>query len=212
MSALDFALPYPSSRSAVMGRNVVAASQPLAAQAGLRKLLQGGNAIDAAVAAAMAPAVAEPTGCGLGGDAFAIVWDGDKLCGLNSSGRSPAKWTRERFGTAAFMPERGLEAVTVSGAVAVWVRLLSGRTAAVEPAIGAAAIEALRAYGHEVLANGAGWEHGFDGAQLILRTGAGYIAGSGSGEGRAGCGVLKPVEPVTRACHPGNAAGIVRHR
>ena len=57
-----------------MGRNVVSTSQPLAAQAGLRMLLRGGNAIDAAVAAAMALTVVEPTGCGLGSDAFAIVW------------------------------------------------------------------------------------------------------------------------------------------
>ncbi|HZV20308.1 MAG TPA: gamma-glutamyltransferase, partial [Hyphomicrobiales bacterium] len=80
-----------------MGRNVVSTSHPLAAQAGLRMLLKGGNAIDAAVAAAVALTVVEPTGCGIGSDAFAIVWDGAKLHGLNSSGRSPAGWTRERF-------------------------------------------------------------------------------------------------------------------
>ena len=123
MTALDFTLPYASSRSPVMGRNAVAASQPLAAQAGLRMLLKGGNASDAAVAAAMALTVVEPTGCGLGSDAFAIVWDGGKLHGLNSSGRSPAGWTRERFGARSAMPERGWEAVTVPGAVAAWAEL-----------------------------------------------------------------------------------------
>ena len=123
VTALDFTLPYASSRSPVMGRNMVAASQPLAAQAGLQMLLKGGNAIDAAIATAMALTVVEPTGCGLGSDAFAIVWDGGKLHGLNSSGRSPASWARERFGAREVMPEHGWEAVTVPGAVAAWVEL-----------------------------------------------------------------------------------------
>src|SRR5262249_32276593 len=123
VSALDFQLPYPSSRSPVMGRNAVAASQPLAAQAGLKMLLKGGNAIDAVIAAAMALTVVEPTGNGLGSDAFAIVWDGGKLHGLNSSGRSPAAWTRERFQGLTSMPERGWETVTVPGAVAAWTAL-----------------------------------------------------------------------------------------
>ena len=95
--SLDWSLPYASNRSAVMGRNVVSTSQPLAAQAGLRMLLAGGNAVDAAIAAAMALTVVEPTGCGLGSDGFAIVWDGKELHGLNASGRSPAAWTPEYF-------------------------------------------------------------------------------------------------------------------
>lgn len=94
---LDFTNPYPSARSAVMGRNVVSTSQPLAAQAGLRMLLAGGNAVDAAIATAMALTVVEPTGCGLGSDGFAIVWDGKELHGLNASGRSPAAWSADRF-------------------------------------------------------------------------------------------------------------------
>src|SRR5258706_7659600 len=120
---LDFRLPYPSSRAPVMGRNVVSTSQPLAAQAGLGMLLKGGNAIDAAIAAAMALTVVEPTGCGLGSDAFAIVWDGRGLHALNSSGRSPAAWTPERFRDRKVMPERGWDTVTVPGAVAGWVEL-----------------------------------------------------------------------------------------
>ncbi len=120
---IDFRLPYPSSRAPVMGRNVVSTSHPLAAQAGLRMMLKGGNAIDAAIAAAMVLTVVEPSGNGLGSDAFAIVWDGEKLHGLNSSGRSPAAWTPERFRGQKSMPERGWESVTVPGAVAAWAEL-----------------------------------------------------------------------------------------
>ena len=79
MHDVDWSLPYPSRRSPVLARNVVAASQPLAAQAGLRMLLEGGNAVDAAVATAVALTVVEPTSNGIGSDAFAIVWDGKKL-------------------------------------------------------------------------------------------------------------------------------------
>ncbi len=123
MTDVDFSLPYSSARAPVMGRNVVSTSQPLAAQAGLRMLLKGGNAVDAAIAAAMALTVVEPTGCGLGSDAFAIVWDGKELHALNSSGRSPAAWTPERFRGRKVMPERGWDTVTVPGAVAAWVEL-----------------------------------------------------------------------------------------
>src|SRR5215210_2533420 len=101
---LDWNQPYPSRRSPVLARNVVATSQPLAAQAGLRMLLAGGNAVDAAIAAAAALTVVEPTMNGLGSDAFAIVWDGHRLHGLNASGRSPAGWTRDRFDAHAGMP------------------------------------------------------------------------------------------------------------
>lgn len=119
---LDFANPYPSARAPVFGRNVVATSQPLAAQAGLRMLLAGGNAVDAAIAAAMTLTVVEPTGCGLGSDAFAIVWDGRELHGLNASGPSPAAWTPDRFGGQG-VPERGWDSVTVPGAVSSWAAL-----------------------------------------------------------------------------------------
>jgi gamma-glutamyltranspeptidase/glutathione hydrolase len=121
--SLDFTNPYPSARAPVMGCNVVATSQPLAAQAGLRMLLKGGNAVDAAIAAAMALVVVEPSGNGLGSDAFAILWDGKELHGLNASGRSPADWTPERFAGRSAMPERGWDSVTVPGAVSAWVAL-----------------------------------------------------------------------------------------
>jgi gamma-glutamyltranspeptidase/glutathione hydrolase len=88
---------YPSRRSAVLADNIVAASQPLAAQAGLLMLARGGNAVDAAIATAITLTLVEPTGNGVGSDAFAIVWDGIKLHGLNASGRSPAGWTPDRF-------------------------------------------------------------------------------------------------------------------
>lgn len=113
---------YLSRRSPVLARNMVSASQPLAAQAGLRMLLKGGNAVDAALATAIMLTLVEPTGNGLGSDAFAIVWDGRELHGLNASGRSPAGWTPDRFKGRA-MPERGWESVTVPGAVSAWVDL-----------------------------------------------------------------------------------------
>ncbi len=86
-------------------------------------LERGGNAIDAALAAAIALTVVEPTGNGLGSDAFCIMSDGASMHGLNASGRSPAAWTPERFARFDTMPERGFEAVTVPGAVSGWVDL-----------------------------------------------------------------------------------------
>jgi gamma-glutamyltranspeptidase/glutathione hydrolase len=120
---LDYRQPYASARSPVMGKNMVACSQPLAAQAGLDMLRRGGNAVDAAIAAAMVLTVVEPTGCGIGSDAFAIVWDGQQLQGLNASGRSPKAWTPEHFAGQTEMPQRGWGAVTVPGAVSAWVAL-----------------------------------------------------------------------------------------
>jgi len=114
---------YAVEKVPVFARNVVATSQPLASQAGLRMLLKGGNAVDAAIATAMALTVVEPTGNGIGSDAFAIVWDGKELHGLNASGRSPAAWTPERFAGLGKLPQRGWESVTVPGAVSAWVEL-----------------------------------------------------------------------------------------
>lgn len=120
---MNFDLPYASSRSPVLGRNVVATSQPLAAQAGLSMLARGGTAADAAVAAAMVLTVVEPTGCGVGSDAFALVWDGNAVTGLNASGRAPAVWEPARFAGAEAMPQRGWGSVTVPGVVSAWIAL-----------------------------------------------------------------------------------------
>ncbi len=115
--------PYRTVRQPVPAANMVATSQPLAAQAGLRMLQEGGNAVDAALAAAITLTVVEPTGNGIGGDGFAQVWDGTRLHGINGSGRSPAAWTPERFAGCASMPLLGWDAVTVPGAVSVWAAL-----------------------------------------------------------------------------------------
>lgn len=120
---MNFDMHYPSRRVPVMARNIVATSQPLAVQAGLRMLHRGGNAVDAALAAAITLTVVEPTGNGLGSDAFAIVWTGKELVGLNASGRSPSAWSRDRFDGLSAMPERGWQSVTVPGAVSSWVAL-----------------------------------------------------------------------------------------
>src|SRR5512134_2480996 len=107
----------------VLAKNVVATSHPLAAQAGLSMMQKGGNAVDAALAAAITLTVVEPTSNGIGSDAFCILWDGKKLHGLNASGRSPAAWTPERFKGHSAMPTRGWDAITVPGAVSAWVTL-----------------------------------------------------------------------------------------
>jgi gamma-glutamyltranspeptidase/glutathione hydrolase len=112
--------PYDSRRKPVLARNIVATSQPLAAQAGLDMLRRGGNAVDAALATAIALTVVEPTGNGIGSDAFALIWDGQKLHGLNGSGRSPSGWSPNRFAACNSMPELGWDSVTVPGAVDVW--------------------------------------------------------------------------------------------
>ncbi|HEX7000779.1 MAG TPA: gamma-glutamyltransferase family protein [Trueperaceae bacterium] len=119
-------LPYPSARQPVMAEDVVAASQPLATQAGLEMLRSGGNAVDAAIATAAALVVVEPTGNGLGSDAFVIVWDGARLHGLNASGRSPGALVPERYLGSDEVPRVGWDAVTVPAAVAGW-RALSSR-------------------------------------------------------------------------------------
>ncbi|MGD9890802.1 MAG: gamma-glutamyltransferase family protein [Dehalococcoidia bacterium] len=116
-------LPYPSRRiPTIAGRGVVATSQPLAAQAGLHVLRQGGNAVDAALATAITLTVVEPTSNGIGADAFALIWDGDTLHGLNGSGRAPAAHTLDlcRSHGLSLMPPRGWLTVTVPGAPATW--------------------------------------------------------------------------------------------
>ena len=120
--------PYLSVRLPVYARNVVSTSHPLAAQAGLHVLRSGGNAVDAAVATAAVMTVVEPVSNGLGSDAFALVWDGQRLHGLNASGRAPHAWTPDyftrRYGNdAPTPPKRGIDSVTVPGAVSGWIAL-----------------------------------------------------------------------------------------
>jgi gamma-glutamyltranspeptidase / glutathione hydrolase len=127
MKKFSYDFPYASQRMPVMAKNIVATSQPLAAQAGIAMLLQGGNAVDAALATAIALTVVEPTSNGIGSDGFAILWDGNQLHGLNASGRSPAGWTPDYFakkypGTKT-MPVRGVDSITMPGAVSQWVTL-----------------------------------------------------------------------------------------
>ncbi len=124
----NYSTPYTSTRLPVFARNVVSTSHPLAAQAGLRMMQKGGNAVDAAIAAAAAMMICEPVSNGLGSDAFAILWDGKELHGLNASGRAPQGWTPEYFRAkygdgAKTPPKRGIDSVTVPGAVAGWVAL-----------------------------------------------------------------------------------------
>ncbi|MDF2720697.1 MAG: gamma-glutamyltransferase [Paenibacillus sp.] len=106
-------------------KGMVATSQPLAAQAGLDILRRGGNAIDAAIAAAATLTVVEPCSNGIGSDAFAIVWTNGKLHGLNSSGPSPASISIDAVRSKGYdqMPSYGAIPVTVPGAPAAWAEL-----------------------------------------------------------------------------------------
>lgn len=122
---LNYDNTYPSRRPLVMGRNIVATSQPLAAQVGIQMLQSGGNAADAAVATAAAMTVLEPCGNGLGSDAFCLIWDGNELHGLNASGRSPLAFEPRHIANAKGEVPRGWNSVTVPGAVSGWVELSS---------------------------------------------------------------------------------------
>ncbi|MEQ1894308.1 MAG: gamma-glutamyltransferase [Planctomycetota bacterium] len=115
-------------RSEVLAKNgMVATSQPLATQAGLEVLRAGGSAVDAAIAANAVLGVVEPTGCGIGGDLFALVWDGKTktLHGLNASGRSPRRLTLEKLRAAAGdeIPRFGVLPLSVPGCVDGWYEL-----------------------------------------------------------------------------------------
>jgi gamma-glutamyltranspeptidase / glutathione hydrolase len=140
---------FPSRRSVVYARRgVLATSRPLAASVGLQTLASGGNAFDAAVAAAATLAVIDPLSTGLGGDGFALCWssaDG-RVRALNASGRAPRgadpEALRREFGGA--VPRQGIHSVTVPGVVDGWAALLAryGTTTlaqALEPAIDYAA-------------------------------------------------------------------------
>ena len=126
--AFNWSAGYASQRSPVFARNVVSTSHPLAAQAGLRMLQAGGNAVDAAIATAAVMTIVEPCSNGLGSDAFCILWDGQQLHGLNASGCAPQAWTpayfRNKYGPDALTPpKRGWDSVTVPGAVSAWTAL-----------------------------------------------------------------------------------------
>jgi len=118
--------PYALPRLPVhAAEGMVAASQPLAAQAGIRMLEQGGNAVDAAVAAAAALTVVEPTANGIGGDAFALVWSGGTIHGLNAGGPAPLGLSPAGLAERGIteMPHFGWVPVTVPGIPAAWSAL-----------------------------------------------------------------------------------------
>lgn len=124
----SYSYRYPSRRELVFAKKgMVCASQPLAAQAGLDMIKRGGNAVDAAIAAAACMTVLEPTSNGVGGDCFALVWmeDSQKLYGLNASGRAPRSLTVDEVLRAGYteMPRRGWIPVMVPGEPAGWAAL-----------------------------------------------------------------------------------------
>jgi len=120
MDSTFWQFPYPSQRMPVLADNAVATSQPLAGAAGLMMLARGGNAVDAALATAIALTVVEPCMNGIGGDAFVQIWDGQRMHALNASGRAPEAATAERYAHLDAMPARGWDSVTVPGAVSAW--------------------------------------------------------------------------------------------
>ncbi len=126
-------LSFPSRRSAVLARHGMAAtSQPLAAMAGLRAMLNGGNAADAAVTVAAMLNVVEPMSTGIGGDCFALIFEAKtgQVTALNGSGRAPAAFTLEEAQRRGLTPGRGIPLtgplpVTVPGTVSGWAALLA---------------------------------------------------------------------------------------
>lgn len=122
-----FSYRYPSRRNLVFGkRGMVAASNPLAASAGMDILKKGGNAVDAAIATAAALTVVEPTGNGIGSDAYAIIWKDGRLHGLNGSGGAPKSWSIDKFkamGHVLEPPTFGWAAATVPGAPGTWAEM-----------------------------------------------------------------------------------------
>lgn len=123
--------PFATRSPVIAQQGMVATSQPLATQVGLQILREGGTAVDAAIAANAALGLMEPTGCGIGGDLFAIVWDaGSKsLHGLNASGRSPRNLSYEKLvGELKALdrkriPSLGMLPISVPGAVSGWSEL-----------------------------------------------------------------------------------------
>ena len=121
---------FDSRRSTVHAMNgLVATSQPLAAMAGLRTMMQGGNAVDAAVTAAAVLNVVEPESTGIGGDMFALVWNADEkqVHALNGSGRAPAAANIDEMTSLGYrqMPDDGVYSVSVPGTVHGWETILA---------------------------------------------------------------------------------------
>ena len=118
--------PYASKRHVVYARNgMVCAGNPTATAAGLKTLLKGGNAIDAAVTVASTLPVVEPTGNGLGADCFAIIWYKGKMYGLNASGPAPKANSIAALKARGYdkIPSYGVEPINVPGAVAGWMAM-----------------------------------------------------------------------------------------
>ncbi len=150
---------------------MVATSHPLAAQAGIQIMQEGGNAIDAAIAAASALTVVEPTANGIGSDAFAIVWSDGKLYGLNSSGPAPRHLTLDWMKSRGFAqpPAYGWGSVTVPGAPAAWAAL-SRRFGRLSLASALAPAVILAEIGHPVTDSvAAGWSRAVDRFKQALR-------------------------------------------
>ncbi|MEO0365794.1 MAG: gamma-glutamyltransferase, partial [Pseudomonadota bacterium] len=124
-------MPHASRSEVISTHGMAATSQPLATQIALDVLKQGGSAVDAAIAANAALGLMEPTGCGIGGDLYAIVWDAEReeLTGLNASGRSPRSLTLDKLRKEVealnqdSIPPRGALPVSVPGAVDGWFEL-----------------------------------------------------------------------------------------
>ena len=112
--------PYPSTRRTIFGKNgMVATSSPYATSAGAKILLEGGNAVDAALAASMTLPVVEPTGNGLGSDMFALIYFEGKLYGINASGRSPKNISIEKLREKGYdkMPSCGVNVINTPGLI-----------------------------------------------------------------------------------------------
>ncbi|MEL7312687.1 MAG: gamma-glutamyltransferase [Pseudomonadota bacterium] len=124
-------MPHASRSEIISTHGMAATSQPLATQIAIDVLKRGGSAVDAAIAANAALGLMEPTGCGIGGDLYAIVWDAEReeLTGLNASGRSPQGLTLEQLQAEvealdrSTIPPRGPLPVSVPGAVDGWFML-----------------------------------------------------------------------------------------
>ena len=118
--------PHASRRQVVYARRGMAcAGNPTAASVGLQTLLKGGNAVDAAVAMAAVMPLVEPTGNGLGSDAFVLIWKDGRLYGINGSGPSPLAATLDAYRARGFteVPAYGVLSADVPGCVAAWAEV-----------------------------------------------------------------------------------------